>query len=232
VVLVYLMLAFPDGRIWSPVDRALVLAIISLVVTLYLPTGLLAQHYPTPTEWVTCAKACPHSASMILGHEPGVIGKIVVPVRDLLTVMLFAAVVVRLSGRIARASRVRRRTLTPVLAVAAAGVIITSVGVVVRRVDAGSQVLDVVPWLMAFALPGVALCLSSRPREVAAVRRQLIEPLWVVHEVAIRAGRRPQCVRGRFRGSVMAIVYPVGRIAGLLRMAIRQNRPRLATGAA
>jgi signal transduction histidine kinase len=209
-VLLYLMLAFPGGQIRSRIDRRLVLAIISLVVTLYLPTALLAENYPTPTEWVTCAKACPHNAFMVLSHEPGVISKFVVPLRDLLTVLLFVAVIARLSARIARASSVRRRTLTPVLAVAAAGVTITCLGLGVRRVDAGSHILDVVTWLMAFALPAVALAfLAGLVRWRLYVANSLSRFASSLSSLAGTDAVRA-AFADAFEDPALAIVYPVG----------------------
>ena len=56
---------------------------------------------------------------MVVSREPAVIGRVVVPLRELVTVLLFLAIVGRLVFRIVTASKVRRRMLTPVLAVAA-----------------------------------------------------------------------------------------------------------------
>ena len=109
------------------------------MLVLWLPTALLVNRYPTPSEWVTCSANCPHNAFMIVGHEPGVVASIVVPLRELLVVLLFLAVVARLIQRIASASRIRRRTLTPVLAVAVAGILVTAFGLVVRSLAPGSR---------------------------------------------------------------------------------------------
>ena len=97
-----------------------------VVLVLWLPTALLVGHYPTPSDWVTCSANCPHNAFMVVSHEPGVVASVVLPVRELLVVLLFLAVLARLVQRIVSASRIRRRTLTPVLVVAAAGVGVTA----------------------------------------------------------------------------------------------------------
>jgi hypothetical protein len=94
---------------------------------------------------------------MVVGHEPGGIASVVVPLRELVTVLLFLAVVARLIQRIAVASRVRRRTLTPVLGVAVAGVLILALGIVVRRLAPGSPLLSALRWVVALALPAMAL---------------------------------------------------------------------------
>ena len=94
---------------------------------------------------------------MVVSHEPGVVASVVLPLRELLVVLLFLAVVARLVQRIVSASRIRRRTMTPVLVVAAAGVCVTAVGLVVRRFAPGSPELAVARWLVAFTLPAMAL---------------------------------------------------------------------------
>jgi hypothetical protein len=141
--LVYLVLAFPEGRLVGRVDRALAATFGLVVAVLWLPTALLVDRYPTPSEWVTCSANCPHNAFMLVGHQPGVVANVVVPLRELLVVLLFLAVVARLVQRIVSASRIRRRTLTPVLAVAVAGIWVTAFGLVVRRFAPGSASVSV-----------------------------------------------------------------------------------------
>jgi hypothetical protein len=155
--LVYVVLAFPEGRLVDRLDRVLAASFGFVVSVLWLPTALLVNRYPTPSEWVTCSANCPHNVFMIVGDEPRVVGSVVVPLRELLVVLLFLAVVARLVQRIVSASRIRRRTLTPVLAVAVAGILVTAFGLVVRHLAPGSPVLTITRWLAAFALPAVAL---------------------------------------------------------------------------
>jgi len=157
VALVYLVLAFPEGRLVSRLDRALAGSSAAMLLVLWLPTALLVDRYPEPSVWDTCATNCPHNAFMLVSHQPEVIPQVVVPLRELLVVLLFLAVVARLAHRIASVSRVRRRTLVPVLAVAVAGLVLLAVGVVVRRLTPGSPLLSVCRWLGAFALPAMAL---------------------------------------------------------------------------
>src|SRR5947209_13716162 len=65
--LIYLMLTFPDGRISSRLDRGLMAAVLVVLLVLWLPTALLVDRYPTPADWVTCARSCPHNAFMVIG---------------------------------------------------------------------------------------------------------------------------------------------------------------------
>ena len=207
--IVYLILAFPDGRLVGRVDRALAATLVAVVAVLWLPTALLVDRYPTPGDWVTCSANCPHNAFMIVSHEPGVVASVVVPVRELLVVLLFLAVVARLVQRIASASRIRRRTLTPVLAVAAAGIALTAFGLTVRRFDPGSPALTVARWLAAFALPAIALAflvglLRWRLYVGASLRR---------FAATVSSPARPGGLRDAFADAfedpTLAIVYPV-----------------------
>src|SRR5215207_2938239 len=118
VLLIYLMLAFPSGRLEHGVDRALVRGAALLVVTLYLPTALLVEQFPLPVPWTSCNSGCPDNAFMLSGSEPAIVGDLIRPLRELLTLALFAAVALRLAQRVRRASPLGRRMLGPVLGVA------------------------------------------------------------------------------------------------------------------
>ena len=58
-LLLYLLLAFPTGRLESRIDRALVGAMVVLALVLYLPTALLIERYPVPGPWMTCTRGVP-----------------------------------------------------------------------------------------------------------------------------------------------------------------------------
>ncbi len=210
VALVYLVLAFPDGRLDARVDRALAAALGLDLVLLWLPTALLVDRYPTPSEWVTCSANCPHNAFMVVGHEPGVITNLVVPLRELITVLLFLAVVARLIQRIAAASRVRRRTLTPVLGVAVAGMLVIALGIVVRKLAPASPMLSALRWLVALALPAMALAFL-----VGLVRWRLYVGASLSRFAASLGSRDggPEGIRAAFASAFedpsLAIVYPV-----------------------
>ena len=192
------------------VDRVLAASFGFVVAVLWLPTALLVNRYPTPSEWVTCSANCPHNAFMIVGHEPGVVASVVVPLRELLVVLLFLAVVARLVQRIVSASRIRRRTLTPVLAVAVAGILVTAFGLVVRRLAPGASALTVTRWLAAFALPAMALAFL-----VGLVRWRLYVAASLRRFAAsIGSSAGPGGVRDAFADAfedpTLEIVYPVG----------------------
>jgi signal transduction histidine kinase len=157
IALMWLMLAFPSGRLTNGSDRALVWAGVALLSFFYLSTALFAESYPVPSPYTSCTAGCPENAFMVLGSEPSVVGSLVVPVREVLTVLLFFAVPARLVQRLRRASSLMRRTLAPVLTVAVAQLVILAIAIALRRVTPGSPAVEAFAWMIALAVPALAL---------------------------------------------------------------------------
>src|SRR3954453_14510950 len=59
VVVIYLLLSFPSGRLTSSPARGAMATTVVLVGLLYLPTALVVQHYPEPSPWSTAATPTP-----------------------------------------------------------------------------------------------------------------------------------------------------------------------------
>ncbi len=156
-LLIYLLLAFPTGQLDSRVDRTLVGIAVVLVGVLYLPTALLVEAYPVPSQVASCGDDCPANAFMVTGSEPGVIEDLVRPLREFMTIALFAAVTVRLALRIRGSTRLMRRTLVPVLAVACFRCAVFAATVLGRRLAPESEAVDVAVWLLALAVPLTAV---------------------------------------------------------------------------
>jgi len=156
VGLIYLVLAFPSGRLTHRRDRALVLAALVLVATLYLPTALIADGYPVPSAYGGCQADCPGNAFLVLGSEPAFVDSVVRPLREVMTVLLFGAVVTWLVLRFRGSTRPMQRTLEPVLTVAAARCVILAVAVVVRLVTDRPAVAEALAWTTALAFPVMA----------------------------------------------------------------------------
>jgi signal transduction histidine kinase len=156
--LVYLMLAFPSGRLTTRIDRVLVWSVAAVVAVLFLPTAFIAEAYPAPSTFSTCDADCPGNAFMLLRSEPAFLDAVVVPLRELLAVLLLLAVVFRLAYRIRHASRLMRRTLTPVLSIAMLRTLVFAAAFGLRRGGAGDSALAVVTGAIALGLP--ALCLG------------------------------------------------------------------------
>ena len=117
-LLIYLVLAFPSGRLTTRVERRLVAASVLLVAVFFLPTMLLVDSYPTPSQWSSCDTNCPSNAFMLVGSEPGFVGSVILPFREAATMLLFAGVIAVLVARIRRGTPLMRITLVPVLAFA------------------------------------------------------------------------------------------------------------------
>ena len=157
VQLIYLILSFPSGRLPARVDRALVWAAAGLVAVLYLPTALIDASYPLPAPYTSCQDGCPANAFFVLDSEPGFVDSLVRPLREILTVLLFLAVTARVGARVRGATRLMRRTLSPVLAVALARSGVFATAVAVRRAAPDSAAADALIWIIALGLPAMAV---------------------------------------------------------------------------
>src|SRR3954449_4319403 len=112
VAIVYLLLAFPDGRLTSRIERTLFGALLVLLGLLYLPSVLFGQ-FPVPSPWSSCGANCPHNALMVTHGAESFIDDFVRPLREGLTVVLFAGVAAVLVQRARRGPPVLNRLLGP-----------------------------------------------------------------------------------------------------------------------
>ena len=156
--LIYLVLAFPSGRLTTRIDRRLAAAAVAVVAVLFVPTALITETYPAPSQFSTCVADCPQNAFMLLGSEPAWLDDLVVPLRELLASVILLAVVIRLANRIRRATRLMRRTLVPVLAFAMLRTLSIAVGFGLRRAGVDDSVLMVSTAVTELCLP--AMCIA------------------------------------------------------------------------
>ena len=156
-VVVYLLLAFPSGRLTSSLDRIAVAAVVGVVAVLYVPTALVVQHYPVPAPWSSCSIDCPPNA-FALGHTtPAVVDDVIRPVREVLSVLIFLAVAGILARRTYRAGPLLRRMLAPVLAMAAFRGVALGAYDAARGSSPASATLDVLGWIYVLTLGLLAL---------------------------------------------------------------------------
>jgi signal transduction histidine kinase len=155
--LIYLILAFPSGRLNAPVDRALAWCAVAIVGVLFLPTAFISDAFPTPSHVATCGEGCPENAFMLLSAEPAFLDGLVVPLREFLTVVLVIAVTVRLTYRVRHATRLMRRTLTPVVIVAILRLVALAAALILRRAGAGDLTIEVATAAVSLALPVMSL---------------------------------------------------------------------------
>jgi signal transduction histidine kinase len=160
-LLVYLILAFPYGRLVTRTERAVGVAAGLIAAVLYLPTALIAQSYPEPSPWSSCDTACPDNA-FALGHTtPGVVDGLIVPVRETLTALVFAAVAVVVVRRVLQAGPMMRRTLSPVAAISVVRAVVMALYLGLRAQDVWGEGLEVLGFVYLFSLPAVALCFAA-----------------------------------------------------------------------
>jgi signal transduction histidine kinase len=156
VIVVYLLLAFPSGRLTSSIDRAAMAAIVLVVGLLYLPTALVVQHYPEPVPWSTCGIDCPPNAFALTDTTPAFVDDVVRPVRELLSVLIFLGVAGILAQRTYRAGPLLRRMLVPVLAMAAFRGVALGVYDGARNSSPTSASLDALGWIYVLSLGLIA----------------------------------------------------------------------------
>jgi PAS domain S-box-containing protein len=155
--LIVLVLAFPTGRLTGRLERLLVAAACVVVAVLYLPSVLLAQHYPTPVPSSACMHDCPSNAFAVTSTEPGIVDSVIEPMRSLLTALLFLGVAVTLSVRLAGASRLMRRTLVPVLTAAIIAMVANAGFLISRETDRWSAASRVLGFVAILAIPGLVV---------------------------------------------------------------------------
>jgi signal transduction histidine kinase len=154
LLIVYVILAFPTGRLESRPARAIVAAMVLVLVALYLPLVPLTKSFPAPFPWGGCDAGCPSNA-FFAGTEPGFVDA-ARSVRELLTVVLFASAAVVVAARIRAASRLERRMLVPVLGAGAVWLVAIAALFVGRRWSV-DPVVDGASWLLLAAIPMLAL---------------------------------------------------------------------------
>jgi signal transduction histidine kinase len=158
--LVYLILSYPSGRLTTTTQRAVAVATALVAGLLYLPTALLGQ-YPEPSPFAACGTDCPANAFALT--ESGAVLDVVRPLREVLTVMLWAAVAAAVVARSREAGPLLRRTLVPVAAIALFRAAVMGFYLVVRGgTGSGSSGLaDALGWAYLMSLPGVTLAFAA-----------------------------------------------------------------------
>jgi signal transduction histidine kinase len=162
VALVYVLLSYPSGRLTLSIDRALCVVAL-IVVMLYLPTALIAQHFPSPGVWSRCVSDCPSNA-FAFGHStPALVRDFVVPLREMLTVAVFLAVPVAVWRHRRNAGTLLRRMYLPIALIAVLQAVTFGIIFAVRHAAPTSTALHVLMWINVFSLPAVGIgCVAGR----------------------------------------------------------------------
>jgi signal transduction histidine kinase len=157
VLLVYLFLAFPDGRLTTRLDRVLVGMMGAVVLVAFVPRLVLAEHFVIPSPSTSCTHGCPANALFALDHQPAFVDALLKPAGALLAVVVMALVLLRLRDRMRAASPLARRLLAPVVSVGVARVALLAGGFVLREADPSTLSVRIVSWSLALAVPAIAV---------------------------------------------------------------------------
>jgi signal transduction histidine kinase len=157
VLLVYLLLSFPTGRLPTRTDRVLVVAMGAVVAALYLPRLTLAADFEVPSPFTSCLHDCPANAFFLLDRQPAVVDSVMGPMGALLVLAVMAAVVGRVWQRARDATPLTRRMLLPVLVVATARAGLLGLALVAREIDPTAFIAQAAAWSLALAVPAIAI---------------------------------------------------------------------------
>jgi signal transduction histidine kinase len=155
-IAVYLMLAYPAGRIAPGIDRWLFGGVTGAIVLLYIGSALFVEAYPLQTPWATCSADCPANAFFVLDSQPAVIDDVVAPLREGLGILLLFGVAASTFVRWRGAPPLRRRTIGPVLVMTVTYALCLSAYLIVRRADPASGAVDALGLLWSLTVPGLA----------------------------------------------------------------------------
>ena len=113
VLLIWLMLAFPVGRLARPWSLTIVVAGGLSILLLWLPVVLFSPEIPTGGVFVPCGSDCPDNA-LLISDEPALGDTLLTVFRAVAATLILATAGV-LWTRLRRATPLMRRILTPVV---------------------------------------------------------------------------------------------------------------------
>jgi signal transduction histidine kinase len=112
---VWLLLAFPHGRIEKGLDRAVLVGFIAVLLFLFFGTAPFVQAFPPKTLWSSCSTDCPENALFVLDAQPKVLTQVIL-VREWLIELLWLGLVYSMFRRWRAASPLLRRAIGPAFA--------------------------------------------------------------------------------------------------------------------
>ncbi|HWM10697.1 MAG TPA: histidine kinase [Solirubrobacteraceae bacterium] len=157
VLVVYLVLSFPSGRLADRVDRLLAGAMAVVVALFYAPQLVVAEDFSVPSPYTSCVRDCPGNALFALEREPAFVDAIMRPLGAVLVLLVMTGVLLRLYGRMRGSTPLTRRMLAPVVAIAMLRAAALGVAIVGRELEPTSWPIELAAWLLAIAVPAIAL---------------------------------------------------------------------------
>ena len=109
---IYLLLAFPHGRIHAGLDRAVWLGFAGVLLFLFFGTAPLVETFPTKTLWSSCVTDCPQNAFFVLDRQPAFLPDLI-RVREWLVQVLWLGLFVSMFRRWRAASPLQRPAMGP-----------------------------------------------------------------------------------------------------------------------
>ena len=109
---VWLLLAFPHGRIEKGLDRAILVGFFAVWLFLFYGTAPFVEAFPPKTLWSTCSQDCPENALFVLQSQPKVLTQVIL-VREWLIELLWLGLVYSMFRRWRAASPLLRRAIGP-----------------------------------------------------------------------------------------------------------------------
>jgi len=154
---VYLILAYPSGRLTTRAEWALIAAAVLVVAVLFLPTVPLVHRFATLTGWVSCTSDCPANAFALTDSDPAFVEDVVRPLREGLAIVIAAGVVLVFARRTWRAGPLLRPALVPVLAMVVARAAAIGLYFLGRRANPTASYVESLGLVYLLTLPAVAL---------------------------------------------------------------------------
>ncbi len=210
LLIVYLVLAFPSGRLREPIDRRLAGAMAVVVAVLFLPQLLLAETFSVPSPFTSCVRDCPDNALFAFDSEPGFVQGVMRPLGAVLVLAVMVGVLLRLWGRMRNSTPMTRMMLAPVFAIAMARAGALGAAIVGRELEPDALPIELAAWFLALTVPALAVAFL-----VGLLRWRLYGEL-TLRRLAVCLRSVPDALTLRrafaeaFGDSTIEIVYPAG----------------------
>jgi signal transduction histidine kinase len=154
---VFLLLAFPHGRISKGLDRAILAAVLAVAVLLFFGTAPFVQAFPPKTLWGTCTTDCPANAIFVLDAQPAFLTKVVY-VREWLVELLWIALFVSMYRRWRSASPLQQRAMGPAFVAGGALGVAHYAHITARQLGVDADTVIALSSVWTFCI--VAVCLG------------------------------------------------------------------------
>jgi signal transduction histidine kinase len=152
----YLLLSYPSGVLRSSSQRRLFAGAALLTGLLFLPTVLVGQ-FPHPSPWSTCTSVCPGNVFSLRASSPAAVSHVLLPVREVLLAVLFAAIAAVVMRRARNARPLLGQFYAPLAIAAIVQAVVFLVYFPLRAAAPSSTVVSVVGWIFVLSIPAIGL---------------------------------------------------------------------------